>query len=206
MRPHIIAGLVALVAGLSPSAKAQDAFLGEIREFGMNFCPRGWAPANGALLPIQTNTALFSLLGTTYGGDGRTTFALPNLPPPVGASASPAPDMGGEARVYEHCDFGGWSLPLGLGDHRAGDLRAPYTDNNVSAVRASPGWAVTLYDGANLDGQSVTVTGENACLVSNGFNDRTSSIRVTRTSPTPSQGGGKGVSCIAVQGIFPPRQ
>ena len=46
---------------------------------GNTFCPRGWAEANGQLLPISSNTALFSLYGTTYGGDGRTTFALPDL-------------------------------------------------------------------------------------------------------------------------------
>ena len=56
-----------------------DPFLAEIRIFGFNFAPRGWALCNGQLLPISQNTALFALLGTTYGGDGRTTFALPNL-------------------------------------------------------------------------------------------------------------------------------
>ncbi|GAC1354172.1 MAG: tail fiber protein [Herpetosiphon sp.] len=54
-------------------------FVGEIRIFGFNFAPRGWAMCNGQLLLIAQNTALFSLLGTFYGGDGRTTFALPNL-------------------------------------------------------------------------------------------------------------------------------
>ncbi len=54
-------------------------FLGQIIRFGGNFAPRGWAFCDGQLLPIAQNTALFSLLGTTYGGDGRTTFALPNL-------------------------------------------------------------------------------------------------------------------------------
>ncbi|HEX4007812.1 MAG TPA: tail fiber protein [Acidobacteriaceae bacterium] len=54
-------------------------FLGEIRVFGFNFAPVGWALCNGEVLPISQNTALFSLLGTYYGGDGRTTFALPNL-------------------------------------------------------------------------------------------------------------------------------
>jgi len=54
-------------------------FLAEIRIFTGNFAPLGWALCNGQLLPISQNTALFALLGTTYGGDGRTTFALPNL-------------------------------------------------------------------------------------------------------------------------------
>ena len=54
-------------------------FVAEIRIFAGNFAPTGWATCNGQLLPISQNTALFSLLGTTYGGDGRSTFALPNL-------------------------------------------------------------------------------------------------------------------------------
>lgn len=54
-------------------------FIGEIRMFGFNFPPRGWALCNGQLMAIAQNTALFSLLGTTYGGNGQTTFALPNL-------------------------------------------------------------------------------------------------------------------------------
>ncbi len=54
-------------------------FIGEIRMFGGNFAPAGWAFCNGALIPIAENDALFNLIGTTYGGDGQTTFALPNL-------------------------------------------------------------------------------------------------------------------------------
>lgn len=54
-------------------------YLGEIRLFSFNFAPTGWALCNGTLLPIAQNTALFSLLGTIYGGNGTTTFALPNL-------------------------------------------------------------------------------------------------------------------------------
>lgn len=56
-----------------------DPFVAEIRIFGFNFAPKGWAFCNGQILPISQNTALFSLLGTTYGGDGKSTFALPNL-------------------------------------------------------------------------------------------------------------------------------
>ena len=56
-----------------------DPFVAEIKIFAGNFAPRGWAFCNGQLLPIAQNTALFSLIGTTYGGDGRTTTALPNM-------------------------------------------------------------------------------------------------------------------------------
>ena len=56
-----------------------DPFVAEIRIFPFNFAPKGWAFCDGQLLPISQNTALFSLLGTFYGGDGKSTFALPNL-------------------------------------------------------------------------------------------------------------------------------
>jgi microcystin-dependent protein len=56
-----------------------EPFIGEVKIWAGNFAPRNWAFCNGQLLPIAQNTALFSLLGTTYGGDGRTTFALPDL-------------------------------------------------------------------------------------------------------------------------------
>jgi microcystin-dependent protein len=77
----IFALAVALVAGMvwSPPAQASEPFIGQIQIFGFNFPPRGWAHCNGQLLSISSNTALFSLLGTTFGGDGRVTFALPEL-------------------------------------------------------------------------------------------------------------------------------
>jgi len=56
-----------------------DAFLSEVRIFSFNYAPHGWAMCNGQILPINQNQALFSLLGTTYGGNGQTTFALPDL-------------------------------------------------------------------------------------------------------------------------------
>lgn len=58
---------------------SSEPFLGQVTIFAGNFAPRGWAFCEGQLLPISQNTALFSILGTTYGGDGRTTFALPDL-------------------------------------------------------------------------------------------------------------------------------
>lgn len=68
-----------------------EPFIGEIRPFGFNYAPRGWAQCNGQLLPIAQYSALFSILGTIYGGDGRTTFALPNLQSlvPMGSGRGP---------------------------------------------------------------------------------------------------------------------
>ena len=73
----VVLGLVLGVPALSLAAA--EPFIGEIMMFGGTFCPRGWASLDGQLLPINQNDALFSLLGTTYGGDGRTTFGLPDL-------------------------------------------------------------------------------------------------------------------------------
>ncbi len=56
-----------------------DPFIGQIQPYGFNFAPRGWATCDGQIMPINQNQALYSLLGTIYGGDGRTTFALPDL-------------------------------------------------------------------------------------------------------------------------------
>ncbi len=73
-----------------------DQFVAEIRIFAGNFAPRGWATCDGQIMPIAQNTALFSLLGTTYGGDGRVTFALPNLQ----GSAPLHPGQGGGLSQY----------------------------------------------------------------------------------------------------------
>ena len=68
-----------LVFGAPKKAEAQDFYIGQILTVGYNFCPRGTTEAAGQLLPIAQNSALFSLYGTIYGGDGRTTFGLPDL-------------------------------------------------------------------------------------------------------------------------------
>lgn len=98
-RAGLLACALAACAALLPAAgaKAQD-MLGETRAFAFNFCPRGWAPAEGQLLPINQNQALYSLLGTNFGGDGRTSFGLPDYrgrsPIGVSYSGSPSYDIG----------------------------------------------------------------------------------------------------------------
>lgn len=79
-----------------------DPFLGELRMMAFGFAPQGWAYCNGQLLPISQNQALFALLGTQYGGDGVSTFALPNLQGRVAVGAGPGFTQGqtaGEAAV-----------------------------------------------------------------------------------------------------------
>lgn len=70
-----------------------DSFTGEIQIFGFNFAPNGWSLCNGQLLPLSQNTALFSLLGTTYGGNGVNTFGLPNLQGQAVCSTGQAPGL-----------------------------------------------------------------------------------------------------------------
>jgi len=72
------ASLTALGAA-TPAYSQADPYIGQITSFAFDFCPRYWAPASGQLMAISSNSALFSLYGVTYGGDGRTNFALPNL-------------------------------------------------------------------------------------------------------------------------------
>lgn len=71
--------LLSLVSSVYPQSALAEPFLSEIRWVAFNYAPRGWAECNGQLLPINQNQALFSLLGTTYGGDGRVNFALPDM-------------------------------------------------------------------------------------------------------------------------------
>lgn len=71
--------LIIFVSLLAISAKAQEAYLGEIRMVGFNYAPPGWAQCNGQTLPVMQYQALYALIGTTYGGDGRNNFALPDL-------------------------------------------------------------------------------------------------------------------------------
>jgi len=79
MPPFLALNCIIALTGLFPNGGGSESFLGEIKWFAGNFAPRGFEKCNGQLLPIAQNSALFSILGTTYGGDGETTFGLPNL-------------------------------------------------------------------------------------------------------------------------------
>jgi microcystin-dependent protein len=79
MMPYLTLNYCIALNGIYPSRNISDPFLGTIGLFGFDFTPRGWAQCNGQILAISANSALFSLIGTTYGGDGSTTFALPDL-------------------------------------------------------------------------------------------------------------------------------
>ena len=86
----ILAGVVVLVLGGhgGPALAGADPFVGERMVSAFSFCPRGYAAMNGQILPIAGNTALFSLLGSSYGGDGSTNFALPTAKPIITPSGA----------------------------------------------------------------------------------------------------------------------
>jgi microcystin-dependent protein len=89
--------------GAAPaSALALDPYIGEIAIVAFNFAPRGWALCNGQVLPISQNTALFSLLGSTYGGNGQSTFALPNLQDRFALHVSPTYPLGSAGGEAAH--------------------------------------------------------------------------------------------------------
>jgi len=169
-----------------------DPFVAEIRMFGFNFAPRGWASCDGQVLPISQNTALFSLLGTTYGGDGRSTFALPDLQArlPLGTGQGPGlsdrqlGESGGSASVsllaqempaHTHGLSG---TPSPTGTSPAGALLAP-TATGAAAYR-TPG-ATTAMAGGSVGPAGGGQPHEN----------RPPMLSV--------------MFCIAMQGVFPPR-
>lgn len=124
-----------------------EPFVGEIRIVGFNFAPRGWAHCNGQLMPISQNTALFALLGTQFGGDGRSTYALPDLqgraPMKFGSGPQVSPRVLGEWGGVPNVTL----IPTEMPAHNhtmhangnAGDLQIPTSDRTFA--RTSPGFA-----------------------------------------------------------------
>lgn len=115
MKKIALALCAVLSLGVPATANAQDAYLGEIRWFPYNFCPRDWTYANGQTMQVSKYNALFSLLGNTYGGDGVTTFGLPDLRGRV--SIAPASGSGlvnhvlGEKGGYDYVTSNYLQLP-----------------------------------------------------------------------------------------------
>lgn len=128
-----------------------DQFLGEIRMFGGNFAPTGWYFCNGSMLPISEHDALFALIGTTYGGDGITTFALPDLRGriPVHASTSGAYMMGqaggNETRILTSAN-----LPSHSHQMQVSGAAATSTQPGSSVVPAAT-TGITLYNNENVN-------------------------------------------------------
>ncbi|WHU00800.1 tail fiber protein [Sphingomonas sp. NIBR02145] len=79
MKTVLLASAIAAIGFALPAHAQRDAIVGQVRLIGFDFCPEGWAEADGRLLPIQGNQALFALFSSSYGGNGSTNFALPDL-------------------------------------------------------------------------------------------------------------------------------
>ncbi len=129
-------------------------FIGQIIMFGGNFAPRDWALCNGQLLSIASNTALFSILGTTFGGDGRTTFALPDLrgrvPVHSGSSTGPglSPRPLGQKAGSETVTLTADQIPPHSHQLRANSGRADSTDpSNATIAKANE----DTYNSGNSD-------------------------------------------------------
>ncbi|HEY5885867.1 MAG TPA: tail fiber protein, partial [Pyrinomonadaceae bacterium] len=110
-----------------------DPFVAEIRIFPFNFAPSGWAQCNGQLLPLSQNTALFAILGTTYGGDGKSTFALPDL---VG-NVPMHPGQGQGLQLHDLGEQGGSPFVTLLVSE------IPFHAHNVGRASAAAGDSVT---------------------------------------------------------------
>jgi microcystin-dependent protein len=181
-----------------------DQYLAEIRIFGFPFAPAGWALCNGQILPISQNTALFSLLGTTFGGNGTSNFGLPNLmgniPLHVGR-AQPGPGLS----VYDLGEIGGSPTVLLLAPEMATHSHSPVATTKPGTVSTSAG---------NQPARAFTgnVTQSNQGLLYSAI-----ATPATQLPPQAITGTGGGQPhnnmmptlflnyCIALQGVFPAR-
>lgn len=181
---------------LSLGAFAQEAYIGEVRMFAGNFAPRNWALCDGQLLPINSNQALFSVLGTTYGGDGRTTFALPDLRGRVAVHPGQGPGL---TRRQNGEKGGGESNTLTI---------AQIPSHSHTATATNP----VFNDEANTDdptGKYPAVSGENM------YSDQTSGDGALPQINVGNTGGGLPVNnmqpyiginyIICLYGLYPPR-
>ncbi len=170
-------------------------FVAEIRIFGFNFAPRGWAFCDGQILPISQNTALFSLLGTTYGGNGQSTFALPNFQGSGAIQAGQGPGLS----LYDLGQTGGEPFVTLL------DSEMPI---HAHQAFATSGGADQAGPGGNIWAQAVSDQG--------AFNYYNTTDGATMSPLALQIAGGSQPHnnmmpyltlnfCIALQGVFPPR-
>ena len=200
LSPRLAAALLALAAlACAPAHAGIDAYTGSVMPFAGNFCPRDWMPADGSELRIAQNPALFSLLGITYGGDGRDTFRLPDLRgrTPVGSNREDAP--GGPAP--------GLAL-RSLGDE-AGATFTTLTPQNMpahihtlpaatsAATHAAPGDGRTLAQAQNAGVYASSIGAPQVALGTSSSVGANAPFE--RASPTLAV-----TWCIAVYGDFPP--
>ncbi|HEX7285220.1 MAG TPA: tail fiber protein [Candidatus Angelobacter sp.] len=174
-----------------------DQFVAEIRIFAGNFAPTGWALCNGQLLPISQNTALFSLLGTTYGGDGKSTFGLPNLQGSAPMAAGQGPGLslrvlgetGGEQNVTLLVSEMPAHTHTAQADAGGGGNAAPTSNSwGASGGRGRPAAPYAPSSNSNV---AMSPAGTPIAGISSPHNNMQPYLGLT--------------FIIALQGIFPPR-
>jgi microcystin-dependent protein len=169
-----------------------DPFVAEIRIFGFNFAPTGWAQCDGQLMPISQNTALFALLGTYYGGDGKSNFALPNLqgsaPMNQGQSGGTSDRFIGEASGSEGITLLQTEMPAH--SHALNAVESTATARQPPNQMFAVGEAMSLYRSAPPN----TTMNPNMLATSGG------SLPHNNMQPYLTFN-----FCIALQGVFPPR-
>lgn len=169
-----------------------EPFTGQIQAFGFNFAPRGWAKCEGQLLAISSHTALFSLLGTTFGGDGRSTFGLPDLRGRSIVGDGNGPGLSNIA----------WGQKGGAETHTLTDAQIPSHAHGVKvAVNTAPG-----------DEASPTST---IASSANGFSEDASANSFLGGVSSSNVGGGQAFNmrnpylginvCILLEGLYPSR-
>lgn len=174
-----------------------DPFVAEIRIFPFNFPPKGWAFCNGQLMPISQNTALFSLLGTTYGGDGKSTFALPDLQ----GNVPMHPGQGPGLSLHDLGEQGGSETVTLL------ESEIPAHAHLVGRAKADGGDSVT--PAGSVWAQSGAGRGA-AALYKEA--PATGTVNPNSLAPTGGDLPHNNMQpyltlnfCIALQGVFPPR-
>jgi len=170
-----------------------DPFVAEIRIFPFNFAPKGWAFCDGQILPLSQNTALFSLLGTTYGGDGKSNFALPDMQ----GNAPMHPGQGPGLSLHDLGEMGGSETVTLLQSEIPSHSHAlsadvlDIADTNV----ASPNASLALTSGGTLyQAASNTTMDPNVLLPAGGSAPHNNMQPYLTLS-----------FCIALQGVYPPR-
>jgi microcystin-dependent protein len=169
-----------------------DPFVAEIRIFPFNFAPKGWAWCDGQILPLSQNTALFSLLGTTYGGDGKSNFALPNMQ----GNAPMHPGQGPGLSLHDLGETGGSETV---------SLLESEIPSHSHPVRASAQDATT-----RIVAQQMPATGIGVGLY--GAQPPTVSLNGSALAPAGGDQPHNNMQpyltcyfCIALQGVYPPR-
>lgn len=169
-----------------------DPFVAEIRIFPFNFAPRGWAFCNGQLMPLSQNTALFSLLGTTYGGNGQSNFALPNMQ----GNAPMHPGQGPGLSLRDLGETGGSQtvtlLTTEMPNHSHGVVGATIdiADSNVPTNNNIGKASTKVF---NTTGTQVQMSANTIGVVGSSFPHNNMMPYLTLNF------------CIALQGVYPPR-